>query len=138
MGAKQSKRSVDISGKEAEGASEVAAAGAGGEGRLEAIADADSLKPQLNGDAQHIQPPDEKTVSQGALTASPNWRPLLRDLKHAGIEGNFEVKQQFPSYFREVLPWNDSLYSCSRALPIASLLLLDTLLLTPIFPSMYE
>lgn len=59
MGAKQSKRSVDISGKEAEGAGEVAAAGAGGEGRLEALADADALKPQLNGDA-HIH---EQTVS---------------------------------------------------------------------------
>lgn len=53
MGAKQSKRSVDISGKEAEGAGEVAAAGAGGEGRVEQLADADALKPQLNGDA-HI------------------------------------------------------------------------------------
>lgn len=62
MGAKQSKRSVDISGKEAESAGEVAAAGAGGEGRVEAIADADALKPQLNGDA-HIQPPQELSVS---------------------------------------------------------------------------
>lgn len=66
MGAKQSKRSVDISGKEAESAGEVAAAGAGGEGRVEAIADADAdaLKPQpqLNGDA-HIQPPQEISVS---------------------------------------------------------------------------
>lgn len=51
MGAKQSKRSVDISGKETEGAGEVA--GAGGEGRVEPLADADALKPQLNGDA-HI------------------------------------------------------------------------------------
>ncbi|XP_048002712.1 LOW QUALITY PROTEIN: cell surface glycoprotein 1-like [Leguminivora glycinivorella] len=59
MGAKQSKRSVDISGKEAENAGEVAAAGAGGEGRVEALADADAgVKPQLNGDA-HIQPPLE-------------------------------------------------------------------------------
>lgn len=58
MGAKQSKRSVDISGKEAEGAGEVAAAGAGGEGRVEQLADADALKPQLNGDA-HIH---EQTV----------------------------------------------------------------------------
>ncbi|XP_063374911.1 A-kinase anchor protein 200-like [Cydia amplana] len=57
MGAKQSKRSVDISGKEAENAGEVAAAGAGGEGRVEQLADAD-IKPQLNGDA-HIQPPLE-------------------------------------------------------------------------------
>lgn len=53
MGAKQSKRSVDISGKEAESAGEVAASIAGGEGRLEPLADADALKPQLNGDA-HI------------------------------------------------------------------------------------
>lgn len=53
MGAKQSKRSVDISGKEAESAGEVAASIAGGEGRLEQLADADALKPQLNGDA-HI------------------------------------------------------------------------------------
>lgn len=60
MGAKQSKRSVDISGKEAEGAGEVVAAG--GEGRLEQLADADTLKPQLNGDAPHIQTPDGKTV----------------------------------------------------------------------------
>ncbi|KPI96771.1 hypothetical protein RR46_04896 [Papilio xuthus] len=66
MGAKQSKRSVDISGKEAEGAgagaAEVAAAGAGGEGRLEQLADADAgapLKPQLNGDA-HIHEPSDK------------------------------------------------------------------------------
>lgn len=59
MGAKQSKRSVDISGKEAEGAGEVAAAGAGGEGRVEQLADADALKPQINGDA-HIH---EQTVS---------------------------------------------------------------------------
>lgn len=59
MGAKQSKRSVDISGKEAEGGGEVAAAGAGGEGRVEPLADADALKPQLNGDA-HIQ--TEQTV----------------------------------------------------------------------------
>lgn len=58
MGAKQSKRSVDISGKEAESAGEVAA-GAGGEGRVEQLADADALKPQLNGDA-HIH---EQTVS---------------------------------------------------------------------------
>ncbi|XP_063621483.1 cell surface glycoprotein 1-like [Cydia splendana] len=59
MGAKQSKRSVDISGKEAENAGEVAAAGAGGEGRVEQLADADAdIKPQLNGDA-HIQPPLE-------------------------------------------------------------------------------
>lgn len=53
MGAKQSKRSVDISGKEAESAGEVAAAGAGGEGRMEQLADSDALKPQANGDA-HI------------------------------------------------------------------------------------
>lgn len=53
MGAKQSKRSVDISGKEGEGAGEVAAAGAGGEGRVEPLADDDALKTQLNGDA-HI------------------------------------------------------------------------------------
>ncbi|CAH2108144.1 unnamed protein product [Euphydryas editha] len=59
MGAKQSKRSVDISGKEAEGAGEVAAAGAGGEGRVEQLADADALKPQLNGDA-HIHEPSDK------------------------------------------------------------------------------
>ncbi|PZC85147.1 A-kinase anchor protein 200 isoform X1 [Helicoverpa armigera] len=59
MGAKQSKRSVDISGKEAESAGEVAAAGAGGEGRVEQLADADALKPQLNGDA-HIHEPTEK------------------------------------------------------------------------------
>ncbi|XP_041988555.1 A-kinase anchor protein 200 [Aricia agestis] len=58
MGAKQSKRSVDISGKEADGAGEVAAAGAGGEGRVEALADAD-VKPQLNGDA-HITETTEK------------------------------------------------------------------------------
>lgn len=58
MGAKQSKRSVDISGKEAEGAGEVALAGAGGEGRVEQLADADALKPQLNGGA-HIH---EQTV----------------------------------------------------------------------------
>lgn len=62
MGAKQSKRSVDISGKEAEGAGEVAA-GAGGEGRVEALADADALKPQLNGDA-HIH---EQTVRLNTL-----------------------------------------------------------------------
>ncbi|CAG9113905.1 unnamed protein product [Plutella xylostella] len=67
MGAKQSKRSVDISGKEAEGAGEVAAAGAGGEGRLESIADADTLKPQLNGDAQHIEPPEEITDKEKQL-----------------------------------------------------------------------
>ncbi|CAF4848472.1 unnamed protein product [Pieris macdunnoughi] len=59
MGAKQSKRSVDISGKEAESAGEVAAAGAGGEGRMEQLADADALKPQANGDA-HIQDTLEK------------------------------------------------------------------------------
>lgn len=59
MGAKQSKRSVDISGKEAEGGGEVAVAGAGGEGRLEPLTDADALKPQLNGEA-HIQ--TEQTV----------------------------------------------------------------------------
>ncbi|KAJ8721586.1 hypothetical protein PYW07_002361 [Mythimna separata] len=66
MGAKQSKRSVDISGKEAEGAGEVAAAGAGGEGRVEQLADADALKPQLNGDA-HIHEPTEnqKDVDSG-------------------------------------------------------------------------
>ncbi|XP_034826993.1 A-kinase anchor protein 200-like [Maniola hyperantus] len=58
MGAKQSKRSVDISGKEAESAGEVAA-GAGGEGRVEQLADADALKPQLNGDA-HIHDTAEK------------------------------------------------------------------------------
>ncbi|XP_039751026.1 A-kinase anchor protein 200-like [Pararge aegeria] len=58
MGAKQSKRSVDISGKEAESAGEVAA-GAGGEGRVEQLADADALKPQLNGDA-HIHETSEK------------------------------------------------------------------------------
>ncbi|KAM3964281.1 A kinase anchor protein 200 [Aphomia sociella] len=59
MGAKQSKRSVDISGKEAEGAGEVAVAGAGGEGRVEQLADADALKPQLNGDA-HIHETDKE------------------------------------------------------------------------------
>ncbi|XP_068632963.1 A-kinase anchor protein 200 [Battus philenor] len=59
MGAKQSKRSVDISGKEAESAGEVAAAGAGGEGRVEQLADADALKPQLNGDA-HIHETSDK------------------------------------------------------------------------------
>ncbi|CAB3223718.1 unnamed protein product [Arctia plantaginis] len=59
MGAKQSKRSVDISGKEAESAGEVAASIAGGEGRLEPLADADALKPQLNGDA-HIHDTEEK------------------------------------------------------------------------------
>lgn len=66
MGAKQSKRSVDISGKEAEGAGEVAA-GAGGEGRVEALADADALKPQLNGDA-HIH---EQTVRLNTLHLLP-------------------------------------------------------------------
>ncbi|XP_059046276.1 A-kinase anchor protein 200-like [Achroia grisella] len=65
MGAKQSKRSVDISGKEAEGAGEVAVAGAGGEGRVEQIADSDAVKPQLNGDA-HIHDTDkEKQVEIG-------------------------------------------------------------------------
>ncbi|XP_026315276.1 uncharacterized protein LOC113226761 [Hyposmocoma kahamanoa] len=65
MGAKQSKRSVDISGKEAEGAGEVAA-GAGGEGRVEALADADALKPQLNGDAHiHEQTDKEKQLDSG-------------------------------------------------------------------------
>lgn len=59
MGAKQSKRSVDISGKEADSAGEVAAAIAGGEGRVEQLADADALKPQLNGDA-HIHETEEK------------------------------------------------------------------------------
>lgn len=62
MGAKQSKRSVDISGKEAESAGEVAA-GAGGEGRVEPLADADALKPQLNGDA-HIH---EQTVRLNSI-----------------------------------------------------------------------
>ncbi|XP_049867813.1 cell surface glycoprotein 1-like isoform X2 [Pectinophora gossypiella] len=66
MGAKQSKRSVDISGKEAEGAGEVAAAGAGGEGRVEALADADALKPQINGDAHiHEQTEKEKQLDSG-------------------------------------------------------------------------
>ncbi|CAH2076229.1 unnamed protein product, partial [Iphiclides podalirius] len=66
MGAKQSKRSVDISGKEAEGAGEVAAAGAGGEGRVEQLADADSLKPQLNGDAHiHEASDKEKQLDSG-------------------------------------------------------------------------
>ncbi|CAH0702513.1 unnamed protein product [Spodoptera exigua] len=66
MGAKQSKRSVDISGKEAEGAGEVAAAGAGGEGRVEQLADADALKPQLNGDAHiHDQTENLKDVESG-------------------------------------------------------------------------
>ncbi|CAH0692941.1 unnamed protein product [Chilo suppressalis] len=66
MGAKQSKRSVDISGKEAEGAGEVAAAGAGGEGRMEPLADADALKPQLNGDAHiHEQTDKEKQLDIG-------------------------------------------------------------------------
>ncbi|GBP60456.1 hypothetical protein EVAR_37492_1 [Eumeta japonica] len=65
MGAKQSKRSVDISGKEAEGAREVA--GAGGEGRLEPLADADTLKPQLNGDAHHIHTPDQHTDKEKQL-----------------------------------------------------------------------
>ncbi|XP_022835400.1 uncharacterized protein LOC111362874 isoform X2 [Spodoptera litura] len=66
MGAKQSKRSVDISGKEAEGAGEVAAAGAGGEGRVEQLADADALKPQLNGDAHiHEQTENQKDVDSG-------------------------------------------------------------------------
>ncbi|KAL0831185.1 hypothetical protein ABMA28_002045 [Loxostege sticticalis] len=66
MGAKQSKRSVDISGKEAEGAGEVAAAGAGGEGRVEPLADADALKPQLNGDAHiHEQTDKEKQLDSG-------------------------------------------------------------------------
>lgn len=68
MGAKQSKRSVDISGKEAEGAGEVAAAGAGGEGRVEPLADADALKPQLNGDA-HIH---EQTVTSIVYFAHSN------------------------------------------------------------------
>ncbi|CAG9785519.1 unnamed protein product [Diatraea saccharalis] len=66
MGAKQSKRSVDISGKEAEGAGEVAAAGAGGEGRVEQLADVDALKPQLNGDAHiHEQTDKEKQLDSG-------------------------------------------------------------------------
>ncbi|XP_075974888.1 uncharacterized protein LOC142975739 isoform X5 [Anticarsia gemmatalis] len=60
MGAKQSKRSVDISGKEAESAGEVAAAIAGGEGRVEQLADADALKPQLNGDAHIHETTEEK------------------------------------------------------------------------------
>lgn len=53
MGARQSKRSMDVTtGKEVivEG-SEVAASG--GEGKLERIEDVDSLKPQLNGTAEH-------------------------------------------------------------------------------------
>ncbi|XP_038214956.1 A-kinase anchor protein 200 [Zerene cesonia] len=66
MGAKQSKRSVDISGKEAESAGEVAAAGAGGEGRMEPLADADALKPQANGDAHiHETPEKEKQLDSG-------------------------------------------------------------------------
>ncbi|XP_013183112.1 A-kinase anchor protein 200 isoform X2 [Amyelois transitella] len=66
MGAKQSKRSVDISGKEAENAGEVAAAGAGGEGRMEPLADADALKPQINGDAHiHEQSDKEKQLDSG-------------------------------------------------------------------------
>ncbi|CAK1540435.1 unnamed protein product [Leptosia nina] len=66
MGAKQSKRSVDISGKEAESAGEVAAAGAGGEGRMEQLADADALKPQANGDAHiHETPEKEKQLDSG-------------------------------------------------------------------------
>lgn len=78
MGAKQSKRSVDISGKEAEGAGEVAA-GAGGEGRVEPLADADALKPQLNGDA-HIH---ELTVRLNTLrTVDWSLTSSLRDRKH--------------------------------------------------------
>ncbi|XP_062527530.1 A-kinase anchor protein 200 isoform X1 [Bombyx mori] len=66
MGAKQSKRSVDISGKEAESAGEVAAAGAGGEGRVEQLADVDALKPQINGDAHiHEQTAKEKELDSG-------------------------------------------------------------------------
>ncbi|VVC89969.1 unnamed protein product [Leptidea sinapis] len=66
MGAKQSKRSVDISGKEAESAGEVAAAGAGGEGRMEQIADVDALKPQVNGDAHlHETTDKEKELDSG-------------------------------------------------------------------------
>lgn len=74
MGAKQSKRSVDISGKEAEGAGEVAA-GAGGEGRVEPLADADALKPQLNGDA-HIH---EMTVRlySGNTLHTVDWAPSI-------------------------------------------------------------
>ncbi|KAL4706491.1 hypothetical protein ACJJTC_015689 [Scirpophaga incertulas] len=67
MGAKQSKRSVDISGKEAEGAGEVAVAGAGGEGRLEPLADADALKPQLNGDLHVHESEKEKQHDSGTL-----------------------------------------------------------------------
>ncbi|XP_053612786.1 A-kinase anchor protein 200-like isoform X2 [Plodia interpunctella] len=66
MGAKQSKRSVDISGKEAENVGEVAVAGAGGEGRMEPLADADALKPQINGDAHiHEQSDKEKQLDSG-------------------------------------------------------------------------
>lgn len=65
MGAKQSKRSVDISGKEAaEGVGDVAVAG--GPGKLEPLADADTLKPHINGDAI-IQTPGEVTEKEKQL-----------------------------------------------------------------------
>lgn len=52
MGARQSKRSVDITtDKEVIEGGEVAASG--GEGKLERIEDLDTLKPQLNGDTAH-------------------------------------------------------------------------------------
>lgn len=78
MGAKQSKRSVDISGKEAEGAgaAEVAAAGAGGEGRVEQLADADALKPQLNGDA-HIHEPSVSTSQPTKKRQTINKKSLF-------------------------------------------------------------
>lgn len=69
MGAKQSKRSVDISGKEADGAGEVAAAGAGGEGRVEQLADPDALKAQINGDA-HIHESSVNIPLFSSLTKS--------------------------------------------------------------------
>lgn len=54
MGARQSKRSVDITtGKETCMDGSEVAAGAGGEGKLERIEDLDTLKPVLNGDAGH-------------------------------------------------------------------------------------
>ncbi|XP_077285381.1 uncharacterized protein LOC143910674 [Arctopsyche grandis] len=54
MGAKQSKRSVDITtDKDAVVVEGGEVAGAGGEGKLERIEDIDTLKPQLNGDTAH-------------------------------------------------------------------------------------
>ncbi|XP_073949379.1 uncharacterized protein isoform X2 [Choristoneura fumiferana] len=95
MGAKQSKRSVDISGKEAESAGEVAAAGAGGEGRVEAIADADALKPQLNGDA-HIQPPQELSDKEKQLDSGTPENEKDATTEKESKEGQNDEKEANP------------------------------------------